>query len=215
MTTVCGVGLATKEGRGLEFYATHRVAVDSILSIEHMPGEERYWEPFCGDGAIVKPMRREGYKVFASDIIDRGCPKSSVMDFFGKSKRTADTIISNPPFSRAQEAVEVGLERADRVIYLLRLSFLEGFKRRPWFEAGYLSRLYVASRRLPMMHREGYEGKRSGSAVCHAWFVWDKHSRARSGPVVKWFDYKEHSKAFVAPANDNQIDLEEAIDRAA
>jgi hypothetical protein len=198
----------------LQFYATHRVAVDSLLSIERIAG--RVWEPACGDGAIVNVMRNAGHSVFASDVVDRGCPRSTVQDFFAATKRTADVIVTNPPFSMAQEFVDAALERAPKVIMLLRLAFLESGTRMQWFKDGPLARVHIASRRLPMMHRDGWEGKKSGSAVAHAWFVWDRSRNGGYCPELRWFDWKEHSVARPKANNDNeQIDLEEAIGDAA
>jgi hypothetical protein len=81
---------------------------------------------------------------------------------------------------------------------LLRLAFLEGAARMPWFGRAHLARVHVSSRRLPMMHRHGWTGKKAGSAVCHAWFVWDKRHEGR--PAVQWFDWRDHMPA----ANDNR-----------
>jgi hypothetical protein len=159
-------------------------------------------------------MRKSGFKVFASDKVFRGCPNSSEQDFFAKTKRTADIIITNPPFRLAREFVDVALGRAPYVAMLLRLAFLEGGARKPWFENGPLARVHVSSRRLPMMHRDGWEGPKAGSAVAHAWFVWDQTYYGK--PEIRWFDYKDHSLARPKAANDNEtIDIEELIKDAA
>lgn len=212
--TVCGVGSHSHEDRGDDFYKTHRVAVDSLLAIEKKWLRGKVWEPGCGDGAIVNVMRAKGFSVFASDIVDRGCPRSLIQDFLAPSKRTADVIVMNPPYLLAQEFVDTALERAPKVAALLRLPFLESGKRKTWFESGPLARVWISARRLPMMHRGGWQGKKAGSAVAHGWFIWDK--RHSGAPEIRWFDWKEHSKARPKAANDNeQIDLEEAIADAA
>lgn len=215
MASVCGVGSHSHAERGRDFNKTHRVAVDSIVSVEkdYLRPTARVWEPACGDGAISKVLRLHGFtNVFSSDIEDRGYGK--VQDFLAPSKRTADIIITNPPFLLAHEFVDTALERAPIVIMLLRLAFLESMERMEWFQKGPLVRYWVASRRLPMMHREGYTGKKAGSAVAHAWFVWKRGSR--SYPQTRWFDWKQHSLARPNAANDNeQIDIEELIGDAA
>jgi hypothetical protein len=109
------------------------------------------------------------------------------------TKRTADLIITNPPFKLARKFVDTALERAPVVIMLLRLAFLESGERMDWFKGGSLVRIHISSRRLPMMHRDGWTGKKAGSAVAHAWFVWDKDHPLVGFPEIKWFDWKELS----------------------
>jgi hypothetical protein len=154
MTTVCGVGSHSQADRGADFYPTPACAVESLLAIESeylKPGVQ-IWEPACGDGAIVNVLRAAGHQVYASDLVDRGCPDSSVQDFLKPTSRTADIIASNPPFRLAREFVDTALQRAPVVIMLLRLAFLASAVRMPWFRAGNLVRVHVSSHRLPMMH---------------------------------------------------------------
>lgn len=199
MGMVAGVGMHSLADRGDDFYATPPEAVAALLAVERkwMP-RGVIWEPACGDGAIVLPMRAAGFNVFASDLVDRGCPNSEILDFVEGNLPIGrhDAIITNPPFKLAREFVDRSLVRVPYVAMLLRLAFLEGNARKPWFESSSLARVHVSSRRLPMMHRYGWEGPKSTSAVCHAWFVWDKRHEGR--PQIQWFDWKD----FV-PANDN------------
>lgn len=191
MTMISGVGMHSHADRGDDFYATPPEAVAALLAVEEkwLP-QGTIWEPACGDGAIVKPLRAAGYEVLATDLVDRGCPDSSISDFLaGNTRPYHNAIITNPPFKLAREFVDTALESAPYVAMLLRLAFLEGVGRKDWFESSPLARVHVSSRRLPMMHREGWEGPKSTSAVCHAWFIWDKRHEGR--PVVQWFDFKD------------------------
>jgi hypothetical protein len=198
---VAGVGTHSHADRGDDFYATPRCAVDSLLAIEGkwLP-RGTVWEPACGDGAIVLPLREAGHNVLASDLIDRGCPESNIRDFLSDGWRPMPAaIITNPPFKLARQFVDTALTHAPYVAMLLRLAFLEGGARMPWFQGGSLARVHVSSRRLPMMHRDGWEGPKAGSAVCHAWFVWDERHEGR--PEIQWFDWKDHVRP--EAANDN------------
>lgn len=58
----------------------------------------RVWEPACGDGALVREIRAFGLGCAASDLIDRGCPDSTVADFYSVTTSPARAIITNPPF---------------------------------------------------------------------------------------------------------------------
>lgn len=205
MAMVAGVGMHSHADRGHDFYATPREAVDAFLAIEKkwLP-EGAIWEPACGDGAIVLPLRESGRTVYATDLVGRGCPDSTAgLDFLRDGRYpgrgVTKAIITNPPFKLAWQFVERALQECDYVAMLLRLAFLEGCARKTWFEMRPLARVHVSSRRLPMMHRHGWTGPKAGSAVCHAWFVWDRRHEGR--PQIQWFDWKDH--ALLVGANDN------------
>lgn len=197
--SVCGVGTHSHADRGDDFYATPREATEALLAVERkwLPSGT-IWEPACGDGAIAKVLMDAGHTVYSTDLIERGWSEGEINFLTTGINPRASGIITNPPFKLAREFVDRALTRAPYVAMLLRLAFLEGAARKPWFESAPLARVHVASRRLPMMHRHGWTGPKAGSAVCHAWFVWDKRHEGR--PVVQWFDWKDYAKA----ANDNE-----------
>lgn len=199
MAMVAGVGMHSHADREHDFYATPPEAVHSLLAIERkwIPDCRVIWEPACGDGAISKVLEASGYEVMSTDLVDRGYGTPGV-DFLTCEPPVHSAIITNPPFKLARQFVDTALTHVPYVAMLLRLAFLEGGARMPWFASTPLARVHVASRRLPMMHRGGWTGPKPGSAVCHAWFVWDKRHEGR--PTVNWFDWKDH----VVAANDNQ-----------
>jgi hypothetical protein len=183
----------TLADRGYDFYPTPIEAVRGFLSAEgqYLP-LRRLWEPACGDGAIVLPLRAAGYEVLATDLVDRGCPDSeSGVDFLlpWSLDVYVDGIVTNPPFKLARAFVDRALEYAPYVAMLLRVSFLEGTARRPWFKHSPLARVHVSSRRLPMMHRHEWDGPKSTSAIAFAWFVWSKGHA--TPPTIDWFDWKD------------------------
>ena len=60
------------------------------------------------------------------------------------------------------------------MIRLSRLSYLDGARRSDLI-AGPLSRAFVGTERLPMMHREGWQGaKVKSGAMQFAWFVFTR-----------------------------------------
>lgn len=193
MVMVAGVGMSSKAERGLEFYRTPIEATRSLIAIEGDRLPNNIWEPACGDGAMAGPLSAAGLTVYATDIADRGCGMGGI-DFLGPftlNQNEVNAVVTNPPFSLAQRFVERTFY-FDNIHYcalLLRLSFLESGKRKEWFEANPPARIHVSSRRLPMMHRDGYDGKKSTSAIPHAWFVW---LRGYDGhPQLRWFDWRD------------------------
>ena len=156
-----------------DFYATPSEAVHALLQVETFSGT--IWEPTCGDGAIVNPLRDIGHRVYATDLVERGCPDSeSRVDFLLEPPPSfpIGAVVTNPPYALAGAFVTKALTLAPKVVMLLRLAFLESQKRSAILDGGQLAKVYVFRERLPMMHRHGWTGKRTSSSIAFAWFVW-------------------------------------------
>lgn len=167
--------------RGHDLYQTPAVAVSALLRVEALP--LKLWEPCAGRGAIVRVLRDAGHQVLASDLIDYDEPTH----FHGRDfllergiPQGCEAIVTNPPYRLGQEFVAHALELCPRVIMLLRLAFYESDRRSGILENRGLARVHTFRKRLPMMHRDGWEGKKGNSGMAFAWFVWD---RAHSGPT--------------------------------
>lgn len=176
-------GNAGRAVRGLDFNRSPAQAIWGLMGVEHrrLRNADMIHEVACGDGALVLPMRAAGLEVSASDIVDRGCPISFQRDFLHSGFEDfdySDAVVTNPPFGLAQEFVAAALDRCCLVMMLLRIQFLEASGRNEWLRSTPLDRVYVFVDRLPMMHREGYEGRKLGKGTtCFAWFVWDTNAR--------------------------------------
>lgn len=163
--------------RGDDFHETPRVAVEALLNVEQFDGP--VWEPACGHGAISRVLEERGIPTINTDLVERGYGEGRI-DFLMEMDPRAPNIITNPPFKLAAAfADKASLLAARKVAFLCRLGWLEGKARRQLFQRTSLARVWVFSGRLPMMHRVGWEGEKSTSAIAFAWFVWD---RAHSGP---------------------------------
>jgi hypothetical protein len=165
-----------------DLYETPSIATEALLSAIKLP--HHIWEPACGPGAIVTVLRRAGHDVMASDLVSYGCPGSEAgVDFLMTYKPPFSrewAIVTNPPFKLATEFAIHALNLAPKVYMLLRLAFLESERRSEILDGGKLSKVMVFRRRLPMMHRDGWEGPRASSAMAFAWFCWDA---AHNGPA--------------------------------
>jgi hypothetical protein len=165
-----------------DFYDTPAVAVEALLKHERLP--HRIWEPAAGRGNIVNVLRAHGHEVIATDLNARGCPDSfDRIDFLlpGAEICPVDCICTNPPYALAEEFVEVALTRAPLVVMLMRLAFMESDRRSHILEGCGLARVHVFRKRLPMMHRAGWEGRKANSGMAFCWMVWD---RAHTGPTT-------------------------------
>lgn len=177
--------------RGLDAYFSPPEAVKSLLRIEapHLP--EAIWEPAAGDGAIVRPLQQAGHKVIASDIADYGLDGCETgVDYLRAAPRQdVQGIVTNPPYKLAVHFARKAIGEVPYLALLLRTNFLESTSRLPFFFKHQPARLWISSRRLPMMHRHGWQGPRAPSNTCFAWFIWD--SRSKEKCRFSWFDWKE------------------------
>jgi hypothetical protein len=165
-----------------DLYETPPEAVQALLRVESLP--ESIWEPACGPGSIVGILRAAGHRVYATDLVDWGCPDSeSRIDFlmeWALPLPHIGAIVTNPPYKQADQFVAHALTLCPRVMMLLRLAFLESRRRSDLIDDGSLARVHVFHSRLPMMHRHGWQGPRASSSIAFAWFVWDRAHRGKT-----------------------------------
>jgi hypothetical protein len=164
--------------RGHDLYETPAVAVEALLRVERIP--HVVWEPCAGPGAIARVLRDRGHMVFTSDLVDYG-GLDFVRDFLDVTEAPANCIVTNPPFKLAEEFVEHALQLCPMVVMLLRLAFLESERRCGILENRGLARVHVFRKRLPMMHRAGWEGRKANSGMAFGWFTW---IHGHTGPTV-------------------------------
>jgi hypothetical protein len=168
--------------RGDDCYGTPAVAVTALL--RHVTLPHRLWEPAVGHGNIADVLRTAGHEVIGSDLVDYGRPDFFSQRDFLMERKTPDgceAIVTNPPFKLAKKFVEHALDLCPLVIMLLRLAFFESEGRCGILENRGLKRILCFRKRLPMMHRLEWQGKKANSGMAFAWFCWD---RSHHGPTV-------------------------------
>lgn len=157
-----------------DFYATPDVAVEKLLGTVKFG--ETILEPCCGNGVVSTILENHGYKVTSRDLYDWGYGEPGV-DFLDCPIDNFDAIITNPPFKHslefAQRSLEFTKEKKGKVALLNRIQWLEGQKRREFFENSPLSQVLVFSKRIPRLNRFDFVGKSSTSILCFAWYLWD------------------------------------------
>ena len=183
-----------KEREVNDYYATEPKAVELLLEQETFCSY--VWECACGEGHLSEVLKKHGYKVKSSDIVDRGYENTEVIDFLNVKKEDIKNdfsrdIITNPPYKFAKEFVEHALDISmdgTKVAMFLKVQFLEGKERRKLFEKYPPKVIYVASGRLLCAKNGEFEKMRQGggSAVAYAWFVWEKGFNG--APKIKWIN---------------------------
>ena len=173
----------TQAERGLDQCDTPQGVFEALFAHEPLlAGVKAICEPFCELGGPVVMMRSRGVKVYASDIVDRGCPDSRVLDFLKMTARPpdCDVLVSNPAYDRKLEYLEHAWQLGFRVVaLLLEPSFLHSKER---FERlhprGHLVRYYPIAERVQGMHDAAHiakGGKKASQPRLHCWYVYDRN----------------------------------------
>lgn len=146
------------------------------------------WEPACGGGHMARPLGEFFHSVKATDIHDYGYGTGGI-DFVGlpsAEDEPVDWIITNPPFTLAEQFAERSLMMARHgVAFILRSSFLEG--------NGRYARLFLPHpptdilqfvERVPMVR--GRVDKEAASATSYSWIVWMPVKHPAQGTRFHW-----------------------------
>ena len=118
-------------------------------------------EPGAGDGRIVKFLTDKGIPTTHTEITEG-------TDFF-EWNENVDLILTNPPFSMAQEFIEHSIPRCNTCIMLLRLNFLGTIKRHEFWKQHTPTGIHILSN-SPSFTGSGTD------ATEYAWFIWTKHA---------------------------------------
>ena len=167
-----------------DYYATEPKATQLLLEKETFT--DTIWECACGGGHMSDVLIRNGYRVFCSDLVDRGYKGTIVLDFLQHKGENQMDIITNPPYKYAKEFVEHALDISEagvKVAMFLKLTFLEGKARRKLFDKYPPKTVYVASARL-LCAKNGDFVNCDQAAVAYAWFVWEKGFVGK--PTIEW-----------------------------
>lgn len=167
-----------------DFYATDPKAINALLEVE---GFSKFiLEPACWMGHLSSMLVEKWHAVLSSDIVDRWY--GVVQDFFSYEEWYWD-IITNPPYSLAQEFIEHSLKITKpwaKIAMLLKLQFLEGKRRKEFFKKHPPKIVYVHSERVMCAKNWDFEWlkKSWGSAVAYAWYIWENGWQWE--PVIRW-----------------------------
>jgi hypothetical protein len=189
LSTLGTKGGSTADRQQDDFYATDPKATRMVLAELGKYYDTSLWdvwEPAAGMGHISNTLKEEGINVVKeSDLVDRGIG-ADIEDFLkSEGMENANVIFTNPPYKIAEDFLKKFLEISDDndlYIFLGRIQFLEGTKRRKIFDDNPPKYVLVHSKRINCW-RDGKEVKES-SAMCYAWFVFEKGYKGDT--IVKW-----------------------------
>ena len=173
-----------------DFYATDPHALEIFLDKleqDNIKLHKCIWECACGQGHLSEVLKRRGYRVYSSDIVNRGYENTYIINFLENINSNLHTdILTNPPYKFAKEFVEKALKtQADGyyTIMFLKIQFLEGQARKSIFEKYPPKYIYVNSSRQTC-YINGKMDTKLSSASCYCWFMWEKGYEGE--PVIRW-----------------------------
>jgi hypothetical protein len=186
--------------RAHDFYPTGQPeAIRALLARDgdRLAALGSVWEPACGDGALVREIRKAGVSCLASDLIDRGCPDAWVQDYFTVQASPAPAIITNPPFNliNARDGHGRWLRHALDLPGWRYMALLLSWDW-PAARANGLGALLDAqpfSYCYLMRWRLDFTGEGSPPQR-NAWFVWDRDD-TRPEPGFRWLDRDDARQA--------------------
>jgi methylase of polypeptide subunit release factors len=146
-----------------DFVKTPVPVIEALLKYEKFDGV--ILEPCCGDGAISKVLKSNGYKVISTDKFSYGY--GEIKDLFDIKENVGqfDSIITNPPFTQQQTVKKHLLSITKKKLALL------------WFVKNLgneieaktsknLKIVYVFNQKIPWVELK--------FGWLFAWYVWEK-----------------------------------------
>lgn len=178
----------------LEFFPTPPHSTRALM--EHVLKDEPLhvqscWEPACGRGHMSEVLAERFETVHATDVFDYGCGYGTG-SFVGVGPDVAacpfqpDWIITNPPFSLAEEFVSRGLREARRgVAIFIRSQWLETHGRyEELFSKIPPSIVALFVERVALV--KGRWDPDASTATAYCWVVWRKPFLGGRGTELLW-----------------------------
>lgn len=151
-------------------YETPKWAVEALLRLIPINPQWTYLEPCRASGRFYEHMPEGSLWAEISEGVD----------YLKTDFPKVNCVLTNPPYSLAQEFVEKAHTESGVIIMLLRLGFLESMKRVEFWKKYPVDHLVVLSRRPSFTDN----GKTDGAG--YAYFIWDKMGRLELDNAVYW-----------------------------
>jgi hypothetical protein len=151
--------------RELDFYPTPKAVTIALMKFLNLK-PCTIWEPACGNLAMSNIFKQFGHSVIETDII-------TGVDYL-TTERTADAIMTNPPFNLSHLFIEKAVKEAEVVAMLLKSQYWHAKKRLTLFEANPPAYVLPLTWRPDFLEHERSDGKKGAPTMEVAWSVWIK-----------------------------------------
>ena len=159
---ICGGNTAYKRNAS-DYYPTPPDATQALLDFLKLQQGTKIWEPACGEGHMVEVLRGNGLDVVGTDI-------NLGVDFLTANiPDGTEWIITNPPFSLAEQFIRKCAEHGVPFAMLLKSQYWHAAKRVALFSD--VKPSYI----LPLTWRPDFLFKTRGSGsplMDVIWCVW-------------------------------------------
>lgn len=182
-----------------DFYPTPPLATYILHKYFDLP--KNIVEPCAGRGNISIELIRNGYNVQSFDLNDHGnhlCQITTGQDVLSLQKPfEAEALVTNPPYHKdlPRLIAEKGIAEYDVTALFVRLTFLEGKKRKKLFTNNPPSDIIFLSDRLrfdsnliePINKKD-----QLGGMIAYMWIVWDKRLRfSDNATSLRWVSLED------------------------
>lgn len=158
---ICGGNTAYKRNAS-DFYPTPPEATQALLDFLKLDEGTRVWEPACGEGHMAEVLEKNGCIVRATDL-------QLGTDFLETDENFSEWIITNPPFSLAEQFIRKCAGYNVPFALLLKSQYWHAAKRAALFSE--ITPAYI----LPLTWRPDFLFKTRGSGspfMDVIWCVW-------------------------------------------
>lgn len=175
-----------------DLYRTPPIAAYVLEKYTDIP--QNVVEPCAGYGNLSVELQRTGHNVISYDLNEY--PDSLIEIHTGKDALTLekqggyDAVITNPPYHKdlPRKLIEKFTSEYDYVAFFVRLTFLEGTKRKKFFEQNPPSDIIFISDRIRFdsSKKEPVEIEdQIGGMIAYMWIVFNKKAQHKN-TNLKW-----------------------------
>jgi hypothetical protein len=165
-----------------DFYVEPTWVSQRLFAVEGFMG--CVWDPASGIGRIPEAAGIAGYRMIATDLIDRGYSKLDAVVDFLHCERGVENVVCNPPYSIfrpfAEHALKLATDKVAMIWLTRRLNAAHWLQRTP------LARIYLLTPRPSMPPGDVVLAgeKPGGGTQDFCWLVWERDYA--ESPTVHW-----------------------------
>lgn len=158
-------GNSARGRRQSDFYPTPPEATVALLQFLNLPKNTTIWEPAAGEGDMSDVLQTYFETIYTTDILDG-------TDFLKSSIDAADWIITNPPFSLAEDFIRRAAKIEKPFAFLLKSQYWHASKRTALFDEIPPSYILPLTWRPDFFFKERENGNGGSPLMDVMWCVW-------------------------------------------
>jgi hypothetical protein len=170
VSELLGCASATNVREKHDFYQTPHECTAALIRAEGARMPWTAWDPCCGEGDIAVVLQASGRVAISTDLVDRSYGRGG-LDFLKLDVPSAQTIVTNPPWSLAEamvrHAARIGV---DYLAFLLKTEWLNAQER-----SCLIDEVWCPAREYRLLWRPDFTRLGRPPMNC-SWFVFERRS---------------------------------------